>query len=114
MNQLPYTGKALEPGQAYDWVFFFDQTSPSPMSWVTFQVLGGRDRAQVNDALQALDRKLKAQKASPEAIVLQRANFFIQRGLTADVLQEIYSARHPSKELKQVMQDIETKMCAGK
>jgi hypothetical protein len=84
------------------------------MFWIPFQVLGGSDRAQVNDALQALDRQLKAEKASPEAIALQRANYFIQRGLSADALQEIYSVKHPSAELRQVIQEIETKLCNEK
>ncbi|UIE36165.1 hypothetical protein [Leptodesmis sichuanensis] len=45
----------------------------------------------------------------PEA--LQRANYLIQRGLSVDAVQEIYSVKNPSTELQQVIQEIATRLC---
>ncbi|MDX2229919.1 MAG: hypothetical protein NW220_09790 [Leptolyngbyaceae cyanobacterium bins.349] len=108
---LPYSGTALVPGKTYEWSFFVDPNRRSPLETVTFRVIDGKQRAVVTRDLSILESRLKAQNASEEAIALARTNYFAKKGLRSDALQEIYSVKQPSAELKQVMQDIEKQMC---
>lgn len=109
--RLSYSGTALAPGKTYEWSFFVDQNRLSPLGTVTFRVMDGKQRASIQKELQALEKQLKVQKATQEKIALQRTNYFLQKGLRADALQEIYSVKQPSVKLQQVMQDIEKKVC---
>jgi hypothetical protein len=106
-----YVGKQLVPGKQYEWGFFADQNLRSPLETVTFRVMGGKRRDEIAKGLQDLKTKLKTQKANREEIALQRTDYFVQRGLQADALQEIYSVKNPSPQLKQVIQEIEKKVC---
>lgn len=69
------------------------------------------ERAEISKALQALEVQLRAQKATQAAIALARTNYFTQRGLQADVLQQIYSIEQPSVELQKTKYEIEKKLC---
>jgi len=111
LNRLEYTSEPLKPGKTYEWLFFLDQNSTSPMLRVPFQIMNSKERAAIAKDLQALETRLKAQNASEEAIALQRTNYFAQRGLRGDALQEIYSVKRPSPELNQMRQTIEKKIC---
>lgn len=106
-----YTGEPLQPGQTYDWLFFSTIKDKNSRSQFQFQVMPKRDRDPITADLTALEKKLKQQRATQEAIALQRADYFAQRRLWADVLQEVYSVRQPSKELQQVAEKISTDYC---
>lgn len=110
-KRLNYVSQTLTPGKEYEWGLFIDSNRRTPIEFITFQVIGGAQRDAIAKELQALESRLKAQNANEEAIALERTNYFIKQGLRADALQEIYSVKHPSAELKQVMQDIEKKVC---
>lgn len=114
MNRVAYTEKPLTPGNRYDWLFFFDQNSTSPMLQVSFQVMADQDRVAIAQALHSLEKRLKTQKTTNEEIALQRAHYFTQRGLQADALQEIYSVDRPSAELQEIRKAIAEKVCSDK
>lgn len=109
-----YTGIALQPGKSYEWLFFFSQSSTSPLSWVPFKVMDTKSRNPITTDLNKLVAKLKAEGASQEEIALQRANYFAKRQLWADVLQEVYSVNNPSEQLQQVAREIEAQACQSK
>jgi hypothetical protein len=111
IHQLQYTGKALDPGKSYEWVFFLNETSNLPMLRVPLRVIDADAHAAIAKDLQALDAKLKAENANQNAIALQRANFFVQRGLRTDALQAMYALKIPSAELKQARQEIQKTLC---
>lgn len=111
VQNLPYTGPLLEFGQAYEWSFFFSSASPERQSWVPFEMVS-RDRyRQVEQDLTQLETQLKQQRASPEAIAWQRADYFSRQQLWADALQELFSVPQPSAELRQLTQQIRAEAC---
>lgn len=106
-----YTGKPLQPGQTYDWLFFYSAVKKEPQFWVKFQVMKESDRASITADLRTLETTLKRQKAKEETIALQRAQYFAERKLWADVLQEVYSVKNPSSELKGMAEKASEKLC---
>jgi hypothetical protein len=72
-NRLRYTGKALVPGTAYEWVFFVDQNRRSPIASVPFKVMDRKKHALITADLAKLDAKRKAAGESNESRALQRA-----------------------------------------
>lgn len=111
-RQVRYSGTALQPGQAYDWLFFAAPVNPLPQTWATFQVMDAKEHAAIAAELTTLEADLKTQQATPEAIALQRTRYFAQKKMWADALQEVYSVDSPSPELQQVAEAIAQKICA--
>ena len=111
VKRVSYTNVPLELGKSYELVFFVDENRRSPLNPVAFQVLGATERAGITKDLRSLETRLKVQRAGQEEIILQRSNYFAQRGLRADALQQIYSIDQPSVELQKVRQEIEKKLC---
>ncbi len=111
-----YTGKALQPGQTYDWLVFEGE---SPSKLVSFQVMDAQQRdtpkeslrERITTDLNTLENQLKAKKVNNEAIALAKANYFVQNQLWSDALQQAYSVEKPSTELAQIRQDIPDKLC---
>lgn len=106
-----YDGK-LQPGQTYDWLLFnTSDKHAKPLGQVTFRVIDGQKRQQIETRLQSLDKELKDKGATPEEIALQRANYFASQQLWSDVLQEVYSLKKPSPELIKIVQSIPKQIC---
>ncbi|MBD2771955.1 DUF928 domain-containing protein [Iningainema tapete] len=103
-----YTGKALQPGQKYDWWVFIGE---SPNKSVPFQVMESQQRDRITSQLRTLENQLKAKGANIEAIATAKANFFANKQLWSDALQQAYSVEKPSPELAQIRQDIPDKLC---
>ena len=112
-RKLQYRGEALQPGQVYKWQLLAE-ISPSnlkPVQSRPFQILESSQRNQVTADLNTLQVKLKSERASMEAIALHRAEFFTQRGLQTDALQELFSVQNPSPNLNALTQKITDKLC---
>lgn len=105
---INYAGKALQPGQTYDWLVFIGE---SPSKLVSFQVMDAQQRDRITTDLNTLENQLKAKKVNSEAIALAKANYFIQNQLWSDALQQAYSVEKPSAELAQILKDIPDKLC---
>lgn len=114
LRQVQYSGPVLQPGKTYEWLFFFSQSSTQPNLFVPFQIMDATQQTTIKMHLAKLNIQPETQKINAEALALQRANYFAQRQLWSDVLQEVYSVRNPSKQLQQVARDIEAKVCQGK
>ncbi len=108
MQSTNYTGKALQPGQTYDWLVFENE---SPYKWVSFQVMDAQQRQRITTDLNRLENQRKAKKDDREAISLAKASYFIQNQLWVDALQQVYSVEKPSGELAQIRQEIPDKLC---
>lgn len=113
VNRLRYTGQPLQPGQPYEVLFFFASFSSQPQFWQSFQVMTPAERAPITADLQALTAQLQARNAQPETVALARANYFAQRSLWADALQEVYAVKTPSAELQRVTQTIQKQICSS-
>jgi hypothetical protein len=108
-RHVMYGGKVLQPGQTYDWVIF-DKNNYA-VAVIPFQVMDAEKRDRIKTRLQILAGELKAKGASSEEIVRRRAQYFAQQHLWSDVLQEIYSVRNPSTELREMIQSVPTRVC---
>lgn len=108
-----YTSKALQPGQTYDWELVVNPPSPhnprpnNPR--YTFQVMEAQGRDRITAELTALETQLQGE--SPEAIALERANYFAERDLWSDALQQVFSVKNPSADLTKTAQQISAYLC---
>lgn len=113
-----YTGEALQPGLTYDWeLVVVDSSSPGdskprPLRF-TFQVMEALERDRIAAELTAIATRLKTVGATAEAIAHARANYFAQRDLWTDALQEIFSVQNPSAELTRTAQEISAYVCGS-
>lgn len=112
-RRVMYGGeKPLQPGQTYNWVVFGFRDNREHS--FTFKVMDVQKRDRIKADLTRLEEELKNKRATPEEIALQRANFFAQRQLWSDVLQEVYSVKNPSPALEEVVKTIPQEICARK
>jgi hypothetical protein len=111
LKRARYLGEELRSGRTYDWLFFAKEADSAPQFWVKFQIMPPPASILISAELKTLERKLEAAEADAETIALHRANYFAQKNLWTDVLQEIYSVREPSAELQQLTQEILTRVC---
>jgi hypothetical protein len=100
-----YSGKALQPGQTYEWVV-------NNTMFVPFQVMKAQPRQQIAQELTSLENQLQAKGIDIEGIALAKANYFVQGQLWSDVFQEVYSVPKPSASLLKLRQELVVKLCS--
>lgn len=98
-----YTGEALQPGQAYEWMLC-DRDGAPIVATVTFEILNAEEHDRITAELAEIEAVSKAEGATAEELALQRANYFADRALWADVLQEALWVENPSAELTESLQ----------
>ncbi len=106
---IKYDGTSLEPGKSYE-LAIFNQEDKSKNSR-TFKVMGVEERERIAEELRSLQNRLKTEKATNDEIVLERVNYFVERNLWSDALQEMYASPNPSRELIQNRQELLTNFC---
>jgi hypothetical protein len=106
-NSVVYAEKPLKPGTEYIW----EAKRGLEFSQVMFQVLDQPIRDRVTAKLRQLDTKLQQQKATPEARIQQRVQFFLDQNLFLDAIQELFTVPHSSPELKRLQQQIVQLSC---
>jgi hypothetical protein len=107
-QSVAYTGEALQPGKIYDWELVVPSSSRQRF---TFQVMESQERNEIASKLTEMETQLKTAGATAEEIALQRANYFAQRGLWSDALQEIYLVKNPSPTLTRNAQEVLSYLC---
>ena len=105
---LAYTGEALLPGQSYDWEIVI---SSNRRDRYTFQVMDLAQRDRISSELLALENQLATKEVSKEEIALQKANYFAQKSLWSDALQQIYSISNPSNDFMSNAHNILNYLC---
>ena len=105
-----YKGLPLQFGKSYEWLFY-SNTSKNIVRLVPFQIMDATERAPITADLSALTKKLKAEGATEEEIALKRANYFENRQLWGDVLQELYSVKNPSVKLQSIADKVKNGIC---
>ncbi|MBD2741857.1 hypothetical protein [Coleofasciculus sp. FACHB-1120] len=91
-----YDEEPLQPGQLYEWYLYASAPYPIQIGFV-FQVMESERRDRITAELTALEERFKG--ASEETIALEKANYFAERELWSDALQQLYSVPKPSAEL---------------
>lgn len=99
---VAYTGQPLQPGRSYEWRLCdqFDAVA----HLVSFRVLEAEDRERIAAELAAIEAAAKTGGATPEDIALQRAAYFAEQELWADLLQEAFFVENASTDLMMLRQ----------
>ncbi|MCU0533503.1 MAG: DUF928 domain-containing protein [Hydrococcus sp. Prado102] len=112
-NGIPYNGEQLQSGKSYDWelIYLDEKGRQETTNKLTFQVMKSPERDRISAELNTLQTQLQAEGATTEEIALQRANYFAERDLWSDALQEIYSVPNPSPDLINNYNNLLTSVC---
>jgi hypothetical protein len=105
----------LEPGKTYRWFIFLSELdNASPTQFVSFKVMEAPQRNRITAELKLLERLQKNKSANAEGIASTKAEYFAQKELWSDALQQFYSIPNPSPELLQRIKDIPNHLCKSK
>jgi hypothetical protein len=99
LQQLRYSGKALEPGQSYDWVFFDDIQGENPLTWQTFTTATKQEQTLTRLGLAKLP-------GTGEAKLINRINYLAQQQMVGDAVSEMLAVRSRSPELEQSLKKL--------
>ena len=108
--RVAYAGSALDPGDAYEWLFFI--SADRPALWVPFQIMEPSAHAAIAADLDTLQTDLEASNADAETVAIARANYFVENSLVADALQELFAVSTPSAELVALQADLVDQYCS--
>ena len=111
-QSINYTGETLEPGKTYRlFIFLSELESASPTKFIPFKIMEAPQQNRIGGELKLLERLEKNQGANAEKIAERKAQYFADKGLWMDVLQEAYSVSNPSPKLSQILKDIPNELC---
>lgn len=106
-----YGGKEnLQPGKSYELQGF---NNNRPEIIVQFKVMNSQERQGITNELNALEQKVKTEGADKLTVAIARVNYFIDKGLWSDAIQELYSVENPPAELSNKLKDLPEKLCAN-
>ncbi len=111
-QNVNYTGQALEPGKSYRLsIFLSELDNASPTMSIPFKIMEAPKRNRIGAELRLLEILQQNQGADAEKIAQRKAEYFADKGLWMDALQQAYSVPNPSPELSQRMEDIPNELC---
>jgi hypothetical protein len=115
-RQASYPKEPLQAGKRYEWqVTYLSPQTKEPIQWQhTFQVMEKAERNPIAQDLNALEMQLKTQNATAEEIALAKANYFADRDLWSDALQQIYAVGHPFSAGDEFLQAATHRVCHTK
>lgn len=114
-QSINYTGQPLEPGKTYRWLIFLSELeSASPTRFVPFKIMEAPQRNLITGELKRLEILQKSKGADAENIAFAKANYFMEKGLWSDALQQAYSVPNPSPQLSQMIKDLPLQLCESK
>jgi len=104
---IAYAGEKLQPGFTYDWEMISDDKIYRP----TFILMEESQRKAIAQDLLKIEQDLQATNTTAEEIAIAKADYFVNRQLWSDALQQLYIVDNSSLELQQKIQDIEQYLC---
>ena len=105
---LAYTGEQLKPGFVYDWSLSNDNKT---YALTTFKLMPQSEREAIATELTAIETELQQQGATAEEIAIAKADYFVNRQLFSDALQQLHSVDNPSPDLTTKIADITQYLC---
>ena len=108
-ENILYTGEPLQPGKIYDWEIVID--SATNRRRISFQVMEAAERDRLSRELAQLETELTVSGATTEEIALAKANYFAQKDLWSDALQQLSSLEELSNVAKDNNQKIVSYIC---
>jgi hypothetical protein len=109
-SSLRYGGKALLPGQTYEWMIYEGEV---PTMFARFQVVSAAEAVEIDGKLEEIDRELGKGSYSKTDIALARTNFFAERGLWMDAMAEAYAGGQKTSGLVQYRGRVEKSLCSN-
>lgn len=108
LTKIKYYGKSLQPGQSYTWQITAEVRGiPIKDTGSNFTMMDSKERASITDDLTKLETRLKKQGDSVEKIALGKADYFANKEMWTDVLEQLYSVQNPSPQLVNTIKNIE-------
>jgi Domain of Unknown Function (DUF928) len=111
LEQLAYSGKALQPGQTYQWVAL--DRRQRPLDSGVFQVMPLAQQQAITTRLIALEETMANQGATAEEIAAEKALYFAEQQLWSDAVQTAFSVKDPSQGLAEFQSQLPEQLCAG-
>jgi hypothetical protein len=106
-QRIIYQGEELKLGVRYAW-YLYDKKN-DVLSGIPFSIISNAERQKVQADLMQIEALLKkGGNFSTETLALRRVQYFSQKELFSDALQEALSVKQPSRELSQFIQTIQT------
>ncbi|MEO0966750.1 MAG: DUF928 domain-containing protein [Cyanobacteria bacterium J06639_18] len=111
-QNVNYTGQALEPGKTYRLLIFLSELdNASPTMFIPFKIMEAPKRNRIGAELKLLEILQQNQGADAEKIAQIKAEYFAEKGLWSDALQQAFSFPNPSPELSQIIEDLPWELC---
>ena len=111
-QNVNYTGETLESGKTYRFLIFLSELdNASPTMSIPFKIMSAPKRNRIGAELRLLEILQQNQGADVEKIAHRKAEYFADKGLWMDALQQAYSVPNPSPELSQILKDIPNQLC---
>lgn len=104
---IAYAGEQLQPGFNYDWILSKQNKTYDP---ITFKLMPQPERKAISSELSTLEGELR-EGATTEELAIAKADYFSQRQLWSDALQQLYSVENPSPDLTNKIADITQYLC---
>lgn len=108
-----YTGTELKPDGEYTYIITDERSVNETQVLVPHKIDFNLLKAEVRRSIQADLNKLMSvnRDKNPERIAQKRADYFSERGLGADALQEIFSVSKPSLEWQKELEKLRINLC---
>ena len=106
-QNITYNGEPLQSGFIYDWQFI----SPEKTYIFSFNVMEKTEREVIERELKAIEERLQSNNATKEEIAISKADYFANKQLWSDALQQFYTVKNPSSELKNQQQEMIAYLC---
>ena len=111
-QSVNYTGQALEPGKTYRLsIFLSELDNASPTMFIPFKIMEAPKRNRIGAELKLLEILQQHKGADAEKIAQRKAEYFAEKGLWSDALQQAFSIPNPSPELSQIIEDLPNQLC---
>lgn len=111
-QNVNYTGQTLEPGKTYRLLIFLSELdNASPTMFIPFKIMEAPKRNRIGAELKLLEILQQNQGADAEKIAQRKAEYFAEKGLWSDALQQAFSIPNPSPELSQIIEDLPWELC---
>lgn len=105
---IAYAGEKLKPGFIYDWEIIANDKTYRP----TFVLMKEPQRKAIAQDIAKIEGDLKAINATAEEMAIAKADYFADKKLWSDALQQLYIVDNASPKLQQKITDIEQYFCA--
>lgn len=111
-QHISYTGKPLELGKIYDWEIYDSKDGTTERR--SFKLMGIDDYNRIKEELKNLEAQLKLQQLTEEQMVLEKVDYFTEKGLFSDALTIMYSIENPSAQFIDNRQNLLNSFCGVK